>query len=300
MTAPDPSPVETNRPAPVEDRQARFGLSAYHFNFLDAASNFVSFEGKKVLEVGGSLPRDLVIGELGAAQWVCVHEYDYWDALPDSRDLDRNTYFAKTDCVHKVEDAGALSELPPYCVLDGAIENLPESLKGTFDVVYSAAAFEHILNFPMALNMMHAALRAGADLFSCFSPIWPACNGHHLPEVVDAGGRRFNFNNSPIPNWGHLLLRPAELHRLLLGRTDPATAQRIVTYVYGSPHINRMFVEDYVDYVNGSAFTIGHLQGTFETEVPPEVLDLLTKRYPGCRHFGFNGLMMHLKKPDAA
>lgn len=58
--------------------QAKYNLS-YHVGFADYAEQLVGLRGKRVLEVGGSLPRDFVLQELGAAQWLSLEEVDYWD-----------------------------------------------------------------------------------------------------------------------------------------------------------------------------------------------------------------------------
>ncbi len=153
-------------------------------------------------------------------------------------------------------------------MLAGRIEQLPAALHGQFDAVFSIATFEHIDRMPLALDAMHAALRPGGRLFALFAPIWSAHDGHHLHDVTDQRGRRFNKKRSPIPPWGHLLLTPPELHAHLLTRTDPAAAAEIVYEVYQAPSINRLFAEDYLRYFQASPFQVDEVAGMFPSGDP--------------------------------
>jgi hypothetical protein len=63
--------------------QARFGLG-YHLPYLIQGQEIVGLSGMRVLEVGGSLPRELVIDTLGATQWVALEALRYWEELGES------------------------------------------------------------------------------------------------------------------------------------------------------------------------------------------------------------------------
>lgn len=97
--------------AEISRLEARHGLMSYQFHYLRGAANFISFEGKTVLEVGGSLPRNLVFDELGVKKWICVQEYEYWDMLPESQGLERLAVVEQDNCVHKIENACEITEL---------------------------------------------------------------------------------------------------------------------------------------------------------------------------------------------
>jgi hypothetical protein len=275
----------------VQELQRKYGLS-YHVPYALRAQELVGFQKKRVLEVGGSLPKDFVLGELGAEQWIAVEDLSYWQEQPDqgggsppATTLDRT--LAAID--HQ-------ESLPKYAVLSGRIEELPMTLYGQFDMVFSVAAFEHILFFPLALDRMYAALRSGGRLFTMFSPLWSAYDGHHLPNIIDKSGKKMGFHNSPIPPWGHLLMRPPSLLHHLLQHTDFETSARIVYYTYHSSHINRLFSEDYVAYIRASPFVIESLVPTFFVDVPNNINDELKRLYPGREHFANNGILAVLRK----
>ncbi|MDZ4875316.1 MAG: hypothetical protein CLLPBCKN_004712 [Chroococcidiopsis cubana SAG 39.79] len=59
---------------------------------------------------------------------------------------------------------------------------------------------------------------------------------------------------------GALMMKPPELCRYLYQFTDKQTADLITYYVYNSPHINRLFNEDYVEFINQSPFIVKRLE----------------------------------------
>lgn len=281
----------------IKALQSRFGLS-YHVPYALSAENLVGLKGKDVLEVGGSLPAGFVWEGLGARRWISIEEMEYW------RESTATGHGQGTPPVQafagSLAEVGDVDALGGHAVLDGRIEALPASLHGCFDVVFSIAAFEHIDRMPLALEAMFKALRPGGAVFTMYSPIWSAHDGHHLPTIVDASGKRFDFSSSPIPRWGHLTMRPPELYRHLLNHTDAATAGQIVYYVYHSPHINRLFTEDYIGFFQQSPFTVERIQLIFpfqgaegQVEKAQKTLEGL---HPGRRHFLNNGILAVLRK----
>ncbi|MFT3856688.1 MAG: class I SAM-dependent methyltransferase [Aquabacterium sp.] len=281
--------------ARMERLKQQYGLS-YHINFVAMAEQLVGMADKRVLEVGGSLPSGLVLDELGVNQWVALEEPDYWDetlstglVLGTPPELKGQRKFFK--------DATP-QDLGRHNLLYGRIENLPDALHGHFDMVFSIAAFEHIHKLPQALDKMFSALRPGGRLFSMFSPVWSAHDGHHLPEIMDKDGRSHNFGNSPIPPWGHLLMRPTELYDHLLKATgDRRFAQEVVYYVYNSNHINRFFLEDFVEMIGRSPFKPVQVSPMFPMNVPAEIQSRLEAMYPGRKNFSHNGLLVVLERP---
>jgi SAM-dependent methyltransferase len=292
-TRPEFSPT----PAEAEALKRAFGLS-YHVPYAAKAAATVGFAGQRVLEVGGSLPPDFVRTHLGAAQWTAVEELAYW------REVEKGGHrhygpLAKSYTKHLPEATAADLENQEYLLLDGAIEHAPEALNGQFDLAFSIACFEHVSRLPKALSAVYRALRPGGKLFTMFSPIWSAHDGHHLPVITDAAGRTHVFNrNCPIPPWGHLLASPSELFAFLVERTDPTAAEEMVYYVYHAPNINRLFAEDYLRYFAMSPLKIVTLKETFPRAVPADVQAELERRLPGRRRFGHNGFLAVLQKPE--
>jgi len=276
--------------------QAAFKLS-YHVPYCALAAKEVGFAGKRVLEVGGSLPPDFVRDHLGAARWTAVEELSYW------REVEKGGHkhygpLGKDYTRHLADATAADCEDNAYMLLDGAIENAPATLDGRFDLAFSIACFEHVSRLPKALAAIHRLLRPGGKLFTMFSPIWSAHDGHHLPVITDAAGRTYVFNkNCPVPPWGHLLSGPSEMLRFLLTKTDAAAAEEMVYYIYHAPNINRLFAEDYLRYFQMSAFKTLACVPTFGTPVPPQIQARLEHRHPGCKSFGNNGFLAILQRP---
>ena len=273
--------------------QQEFGLS-YHIDYSLFAEQTVGLKGKRVLEVGGNLPQRLVLEEFGAGQWTALEELDYWAETLSTGHILGTPPQSTANKKHFAEVTPA--DLHAYNLFVGRIEDLPVALHGQFDLVFSIAAFEHIARLPLALEKMHQALVPGGKLFAMFAPIWSSYNGHHLPEIVDAAGKHFSFASSPIPPWGHLLFRPMELFDLLRQSCDTETAREIVYFVYASPHINRYFLDDYLEMVQRSSFTVQQANPLFEIEVPTVVRQQLQIRNPGRSLFGHSGLLLVLER----
>ena len=283
-------------PERIEELKARYGLD-YHVLHALTAQRKVGLKGKRVLEAGGSLPAGFVFDELGAKQWIGIEEPIWWpEASVHSTVMEEKR--ARTDDVRRLSDVTDAVELGDYEILAGAVETLPSALFGQFDVVFSIAAFQHFLRLPAALDRMFQALRPGGRLFTMLSPIWSGHNGHHLLKIVDKSGVTMDFHSSPIPPWGHLLMRPPELYRHLLRSTDVETAQGIVYLVYHSSHINRLFTEDYVLFFNDSSFEVEEFTGTSAVKMDAEVQKRLEELYPGRRHFANNGIQAVLRRPE--
>jgi SAM-dependent methyltransferase len=277
----------------VEELQKKYGLT-YHVSSAQKADEVSGIRGRRVLEVGGSLPQGFVMEELGAAQWVSIEEMAYWHEITP----EGGGKAPEQSPRRPLRQVASASELGRYQVLGGGVEDLPPSLEGAFDTVFSLSAFEHIVTLPMALLKMYQALRPGGKLFTMFSPVWSAHDGHHLPDVVDKQGRTFGFASSPIPPWGHLLLRPAQLVQFLTQHTDFETAAKMGYYVYHSPHINRLFIEDYAMYVEASPFKVDEMMGIFEATPPERLKQELLRQYPGRQNFTSNGILMALTRPE--
>lgn len=282
----------------IKALQTAFGLS-YHIPYALSAEALVGLKGKDVLEVGGSLPARFVLEELGVRRWVSIEEMDYWREST-ATGHQQGTPPVVTPNI-PVTEVKAIDSLGSHAVLHGRIENLPPSLHGQFDVIFSIAAFEHIDRMPQALKAMFQALRPDGAVFTMYSPIWSSHDGHHLPKIADSHGNLFDFSNSPIPRWGHLTMRPPELYRYLLDHTDAVAAGEIVYYVYHSPHINRLFTEDYITFFQQSSFSIDKLQLTFPFQGPAELVQRAQKTlegmYPGRKNFMNNGILAVLRKP---
>jgi SAM-dependent methyltransferase len=279
----------------IEALKRTFNLS-YHIPYAARAAREVGLAGKWVVEVGGSLPPEFVRKHLGVAQWSAIEELGYYHASAGA-----NRVFApltKSYTKPLKEATAADLEHNEYLLMDGAVEDAPESLNGQYDVAFSIACFEHLSRMPRALSAMYRLLKPGGVVFSMFSPIWSAHDGHHIPTIVDAAGQRFLFNdNCPIPPWGHLLCTPSELFQQLLGKTDPTAAEEIVYYAYHSPRISRLFAEDYLRYFTLSPFKPLKVVETFRRALSPQLQVELERLHPRKRLFSNNGFLAVLQRP---
>jgi len=155
----------------INELQQRYGLANYHISFADTAQHKVGLRGKRVLEVGGSLPKEFVLNELGVEQWIAVEKMEFWE---ESAKYGKQEYGTppKEIPITRLTDVADFNTLNPYEVLSGGVEELPIALYGQFDVVFSIAAFEHIGLFPLALDKMFQALRGGgATIFNVVSDL---------------------------------------------------------------------------------------------------------------------------------
>lgn len=277
----------------IAELQAKFSLG-YHIPYLFEGDHAVSFAGKSVLEVGGSLPKELVLDTLGAERWISIEDMTYWHDVGN----DGGGTPPKAVPTLSVSDVESLDSLGSHYTLNGQVEDVPECLENCFDRVFSIACFEHVHTLGLALEKMYAVLKPGGKLFTMFSPIWSAYNGHHIPHIVDANGVNWSFQqeNSPIPPWGHLLFTPATMDQHLQTVTDRITTTKLVYHIYHNPHINRLFTEDYVEYVSNSPFEVEAFHSTFPFNAPQNIQSELERRFPGKKHFSNNGVRLVLKK----
>lgn len=66
--------------------------------------------------------------------------------------------------------------------------------------------------------------------------------------------------------------------------------------IYHNQHINRLFTEDYIEYIRQSPFEAENIQLTFPANIPPNIQQALEDQNPRKKHFANNGLLLVLKK----
>jgi len=260
-------------------------------DFLMEMHRHCSLEGQRVLEVGGSnLPKTLLFDILRVRQWISIDR-----VYPENRQYWPKQY--KHTGVIPISEDIDYTVLDQHVILDGGIEKLPPSFAGRFDAIVSMDAFEHIPKFATMLDRTYAALRPGGKMLSMYSVIWSSHFGHHLWGVTDKAGKTYYIESSPIPKWGHLLMRPHEMYIYLLDHTDPDTADEIVYHVYHSEILNRLFYEDYEAYFARSHFEKVELL-KFLPDVQPdaETQSRLEQLYPGRKQFAAQGMLAVCEK----
>lgn len=260
-------------------------------DFMAAMDARCSLEGKRVLEIGGSnMPKEMIFDALKVRQWISVDR-----VYPENRQYWPQQY--KQTGVIPISEDIEYTMLDQHVILDGGIEKLSPSFANRFDVTISMDAYEHIHRFATMLERVHMALRPGGTMMSMYSVIWSSHFGHHLWGVTDKAGRTYYIESSPIPKWGHLLMRPHEMYQYLLNHTDPDAADEIVYHVYHSEILNRLFYEDYEGYFARSPFQNIEM-GRFIPDVEPdaETQARLEALYPGFKKFGATSIFAVAQK----
>ena len=135
----------------------------------------VPLRNKRVLEVGGNMPEDL-IRKSYVQEWVAID--------PIRR--------------HIVSDDGLYT-----CIKTDLLNS--DLQKSYFDVVFSSNAFEHINNFKQCLSFLFDCLKPGGKLFAHFGPIWSAPDGHHLEDVKLTDETIINFGKTILSLNGFIL-----------------------------------------------------------------------------------------------
>jgi hypothetical protein len=124
--------------------QAKFGLT-YHVSYAQCCEQMVGFEGKHVLEVGGSLPQEFVSDYLRARAWTALEAPAYEAELQTAGGSVHTGSDIKNPAVGAITERGYGPMRPDhYRLLWANIEDLPESYYGHYDLIFSIAAFEHV------------------------------------------------------------------------------------------------------------------------------------------------------------
>lgn len=281
----------TTAPADTLERLGlKYKLLSYHVPYLRQFLSACAVRGKDVLEVGGAMPREIVIDYMGCNSWTCTESPQYDEELGAANQQTLSGLSATT-----ASSAAALSDYP---VLLQNVEDFGPEQEGRFDTIFSIACFEHIAKFPQALAAMYRCLKPGGELFSMYSPLWSSHTGHHLyhltiPERFDPA----RTGGQILFPWEHLLKNRVTLYKDLVQRFDQAFAAEVVYHVYNSPHINRYHTEDFVQFVLDSPFHVQQMFGTFRSPMPDGYQTALERACPGYHQFDNQGIYLLLRKP---
>ena len=101
-----------------------------------------NLKGKKLLEIGGVLPNQLLFDDLGVSKYINIESPDYIDAESGE------SYSSKYQ-PHKDKET-------IYCNAE-EVENYIED--ESIDSIFSVACFEHIYDLPEALKCCHKCLK---------------------------------------------------------------------------------------------------------------------------------------------
>ncbi len=249
MTFPDPAQLKT-----------KYKLS-YHVDCLERMRAAGAIAGARVLEVGGALPRGLVIDTYDAASWTSVDlltEYSMMLGLKKS--LEQN-----------LSDTSMPAKAAEWKSYDGRASAIPTTFDRAFDVCVSIATFEHILDLEATLTAIRRALAPSGRLFAQVGPIWSSWRGHHVFPDYFAPHQELtkDFLGRMAP-WQHLIMNEAEFEtwaKRLYGAKFASTA---CTSIYRSQRLNRLLFADYLTAFRKAGFAMrGEIQPN-GSAVPPE------------------------------
>lgn len=196
-------------------------------------------KGKKILEIGGSIPEHLVSQ---VEEWVSVDPFN------------ENTVSNQ------------------YTYIKGRAQDIPYQDE-YFDFIFSSNCFHHIANFGEALEEMYRVLKPAGIVYSAFGPIWSAPDGCHL-ENIPFNNQVINFwEEKIVPNWFHLVYSYKELNTILQSALSKEKAFAVADYIYFSNWINRMSIFDYESALKNSLFEIIEFTGTDEFGYVPKIPD---------------------------
>ena len=196
---------------------------SYQYQELIKCHARCDLRGKSLLEIGGSLPNDLLFDHLGIESYINIESPDYIEAESGS------TYSSKHGDHEKRQTIFCNAE-----EIDKKV--IPESI----DSIFSVACFEHIYDLPAALRSCYACSKKGGTLYSFFAPIYSRIDeGDHgvIPEHE-------KFAEKPI---GLHLLSPEDQRKKLIvaGIADPKEIQDFLGQVNFDRIPNRLLYEDY-------------------------------------------------------
>ena len=191
--------------------------------------------GKSLLEIGGSLPNDLLFETIGVDSYINIESPDYLEL--DSQVItqtskhgdheQRKTIFCNAEEVHK------------------KVSN------NSIDSIFSVACFEHIYDLAQALESCNSCSKKGGSLYSFFAPIYSHLrDGDHglIPEHK-------KFQEKPI---GFHLLSPEDQRKKLIekGITEPQEIQNLLGEINFNRLVNRLLYEDYERICTESSYAV--------------------------------------------
>ena len=197
-----------------------------------------NLSGKSLLEIGGSLPNDLLFDHLGIDSYINIESPDYIDAesgLPYSSQHEnherRQTIFCNAEDVDKKVKLNSI------------------------DNIFSVACFEHIYDLNLALKSCYACSKKGGTLYSFFAPIYSEINegDHHVIPQHE------KFAEKPIGF--HLLTHTDQRKKLInAGINDPMEIQDFLGKVNFDRVPNRLLYEDYERICTESPYYVLEIQ----------------------------------------
>lgn len=278
----------------LEELKAEFRLS-YHLDALHACHELVGLAGRDVLEVGGSLPDELVRGHYGARTWYAIDDATRYRSFAS-----RAGELTATAEPTPIEAAGW--EPGSRAQLDGRIQDMAPELQGRFDLIFSIATLEHVGNLPGALRTMRTALRPGGSMYLLVGPIWSSYRGYHIyPDYFPESGDRTRRLLETLRPWQHLAQNRPEMHASLRAEFGEEFAEVVTASMYESTRLNHLFAEEYFMLFQSQGLHVKHLvPWATGPEVDRSLLPEVRRRHPCFTRFEWDGFNCLLERPPGS
>ena len=250
-------------------------------------SRYTSFEGKDILEVGGTQSCDSAYPFLNdGATSVIVTGLNH--ISQEQTDREQNLRILRADAL-------ALTSVFKPC---------------SFDVVYGVSIVEHIPSPKVFLDEVYSVLKPGGLAYFDGSPIWSSPKGHHL-WVGTWGGAYQNkatanylFNKypgaestNPLPDWSHLLMTPDQMRENLAAESIPSIdIECIIDWVYYSDKVNRINMSEIAEAYTTSKLIVLEAN-TNKCDVPRDVQLALRIQCGDGIDYGICGISYVLARP---
>ena len=204
--------------------------------------------GQSLLEIGGSLPNELLFDHLEIKSYINIESPDYIEA--------------ESGAAYTAKHGGHERRQTIFCNAEEISKKVkPESI----DKIFSVACFEHIYDLPAALSSCYACSKKGGTLFSYFAPIYSQISeGDHgvIPQHE-------KFPEKPIGL--HLLSSEDQRKKLIsAGISDPKEIQDFLGRVNFNRVPNRLLYEDYERICTESPYHVLELDRQEEYNISKE------------------------------
>lgn len=276
----------------VREAMMRHGVPDYYIWSFSDFFKKADFEGKNVLEVGGSCLPIEVVEAMGVESWTSV------DIIGHDAGAYQQSQFADHYAslpVKNLRDLGPASTEEKYAIYDGDISRMPDGIGEIFDLAVSVNAFEHILTLPLALSKIYRSLTQGGQLLTSFGPIWSCAFGSHF--WVSNDWNFLNDKQAPIPRHAHLLMSPPEMYECLIeSGKEIEDVNLAISQIYHHQRVNRLFYDDYHAYFRNSDFASYSMAPHYRVEIDEVLQKSLEQRYPGRADFETYSAIASLQK----
>ena len=255
-----------------------YGLN-YQYREIILLHARTNLRGQCLLEIGGSLPNDLLFKCLQIESYVNIESPDYIEAERGS-----SSYSSKHGEHENRETI--------FC---NAEELNKKILPNSIDIIFSVACFEHIYDLPSALEACFKCSKKGGSLYSYFAPIYSELTSG------DHGSIRSHekFPEKPI---GLHLLAPNDQRKKLMnaGIDNTKEIQDYLGHVNFWRLPNRLLYEDYERICTESPYHVLELDrhDTYNlSKIFPNEFHEIRKSNTKIGNMMSSGFRVHLLKP---